>query len=793
MAASDRTRRYVREYDRAFRRLTENASEGFWISDPEFRTIYVNPAFGEIWGRPREQLYGDPETVLESIHPEDRERVERAIEGMIETGEFDEVYRVRRPDGSVRWVHDRGFPVRNDEGEVVDVAGIATDATDRKRVESELRRQRDHVEWLVETSPVMILAMDASRTITFANERAKEMAGVDDIAGTPFAEFPWELIEDGEALPPDRRPFAIIRERGEPAYGLEYRARIGGRERWLSINGAPLYEDGEFAGGVFATEDVTDRKRREESLSALHETSRGMMRADSKAAIHELAVSAAGDLLSFPGTASYRLVPDEYALRPAARGPEAGAFVEEGPIDDGPIWEAFVEGEVVEGAGLTAIGLGAHGALALPEGELDDESRSLMGVLCHNAEAALDRTDREDVLRTQSEALRRTNDELERLDHVVDLVRDVTGALIRAGSRAEVATTVCERLAAADQYRFAWIGDERGEPTAWAGVTESALAGIERPGSGYEPPAERALRTGELAVERGLLEAGHPDRRADALSCNYRSVAAVPLEHRDREYGVLSVYADRDDAFGRDERGVLSELGGTIAHAIDALEARAALASDGVTELRFSIRDPSAITAELAGGAELEHRGTVPQEDGSVRWFVAVDAPPERVERAATGIDRIGDVRTITAEAPTLLDCVVNPPWLLSPFLERGATVTSLAVSGGTTTVVAEAGSETDVRSLREALDSRYAAVELTGRRDLDRPPRTREERRSSIQGGLTDRQREILRVAHASGYFETPRRTTGAELAERLDINRSTFHRTLRAAEQTTFDALLE
>lgn len=51
----------------------------------------------------------------------------------------------------------------------------------------------------------------------------------------------------------------------------------------------------------------------------------------------------------------------------------------------------------------------------------------------------------------------------------------------------------------------------------------------------------------------------------------------------------------------------------------------------------------------------------------------------------------------------------------------------------------------------------------------------------------------EILRVAHASGYFETPRRTTGAELAERLDINRSTFHRTLRAAEQTTFDALLE
>ncbi|MFC7009202.1 PAS domain-containing protein [Halalkalicoccus salilacus] len=93
--------RYLREHEREFRRLTEHANEVFWIGDPRrFGTVYANAAFEEVWGRPREELYENPETLLESIHPEDRERVVDAVENEIERGGFDETYRIERPDGS---------------------------------------------------------------------------------------------------------------------------------------------------------------------------------------------------------------------------------------------------------------------------------------------------------------------------------------------------------------------------------------------------------------------------------------------------------------------------------------------------------------------------------------------------------------------------------------------------------------------------------------------------------------------------------------------------------------------
>ncbi|ADJ16388.1 PAS domain S-box protein [Halalkalicoccus jeotgali] len=805
-----RERRHLHEHERAFRRFTENADEGFWISDPDFRTISVNSAFEEIWGRPHEVLCGDSGAVIEAIHPEDRERVEQGITHMTETGEFDETYRVQRPDGTVRWVHDRGFPVYDSAGEFVNIAGIATDVTERRRIGAELRRNRARTERIVETSPVMLLVLGADRIITFANERAEELAGVEDVAGTPFERFPWELLgpdggeksdesdgpwpENREPVSSDRKPFALVRERERPVYDLQYPAWIGGTFRWLDINGAPLFDDGEFDGAVFAVEDVTDRKRRERALAALHESSREMMRADSSEAVYEVAVAAADDALALSRVACYRLEPEGYALEPAAHSAAATEFVEENDrIESGPIWEAFVEGRLIRGTGHAAIPLGSHGVFVLLNPAA--ESLSPVRILCNNAEAALDRTDREGVLQAQSETLRRANDELERLNVLTDLVRDVTTALVRADSREEIAATVCERLAASERYRFAWIGDETGSPTAWAGITEAALAGIAAAGSDAEcePPAARALSSADddPVVEGDLLSGADPDRRADALSNGYRSVAAVALTHHGRTYGVLSVYADREGAFTGDEREVLSELGRTVGYAIDAVEARTALTSDGVTELRVSIDDPGALPVELAGSAELDHRGLVPRADGSISWFVAVEASLDRVRETAAEDDRIESLQELLTEGTTLVECAVRSPCLFTPFVEHGATITAVTVEGTRTVITAEA-TAADSRALSAALEREYDA-EPIGKRTFDRPPRTREERRGEATGKLTDRQREILEIAHHSGYFETPRRITGAELAERLGVNRSTFHRTLRAAEQATFEALLE
>lgn len=416
------------------------------------------------------------------------------------------------------------------------------DVTDPEYVESEHRRESDHMERILDTCPVTILVIDTDRTIVFGNKRAKEVMGAGEIAGTPLESCPWELLEDGEPAPMERRPFDIVRERDEPVYDLRYRAQVGEGTRWLSINGAPLYDEGEFDGAVFAIEDITDRQHRDSTLSVLHETMRAMMRADSADEIHDLAVRAMSDLCPDSRVVSYQFDTDEFYLRPAAHSPSATNCVElQRRLEGGPIHSAFVEETIVH-EGITAIPLGSHGVLAFLR-EIDDGVLALARVLCNDAEAALDRTAREGVLRTQSGRLQQANEALERRNHVIDLMRNVTDALVRATSREEIEEETCKRLATANPYRFAWIGKGKPPtPTAWAGITESELGGISNEKSGVESTA-RALATGEVVLDRPAEKPTEFGKRTDARAIEVRSTAAVPIIYRDRTYGVLSVCA----------------------------------------------------------------------------------------------------------------------------------------------------------------------------------------------------------------------------------------------------------
>lgn len=117
-----------------FRQLTETMREVFWMTNPEKNTmLYISPGYEEIWGRSRQSLYSNPTSWLDAIHPEDRERVMHAAMTKQMTGEYDEEYRIVRPDGSIRWIRDRAYPVRDDQGNVYRVTGIATDITEWKK------------------------------------------------------------------------------------------------------------------------------------------------------------------------------------------------------------------------------------------------------------------------------------------------------------------------------------------------------------------------------------------------------------------------------------------------------------------------------------------------------------------------------------------------------------------------------------------------------------------------------------------------------------------------------------
>ena len=114
-----------------FRQLAENIKEVFWLTDVEHKEMmYISPAYEELWGRSCDSLYRHPESWKDAIHPDDRERVEAATQ-LEASGKYDEEYRIVRQDGTTRWIHDRAFPIRDEDGLVYRIAGIAENVTEQ--------------------------------------------------------------------------------------------------------------------------------------------------------------------------------------------------------------------------------------------------------------------------------------------------------------------------------------------------------------------------------------------------------------------------------------------------------------------------------------------------------------------------------------------------------------------------------------------------------------------------------------------------------------------------------------
>jgi len=136
-----RTGQSLRESEERFRQMTDSIDEVFWMTDPGRNALlFISSAFERIWGRTCKSLYESPGIWEQSIHPDDHDRVLAEITRRQETGDFDETYRIARPDGSIRWIHDRAFPVLDASGAVIRIAGVAQDVTERKDLEARFFR-----------------------------------------------------------------------------------------------------------------------------------------------------------------------------------------------------------------------------------------------------------------------------------------------------------------------------------------------------------------------------------------------------------------------------------------------------------------------------------------------------------------------------------------------------------------------------------------------------------------------------------------------------------------------------
>jgi PAS domain S-box-containing protein len=119
----------LRASEEQFRQLAEHIQEAFWIAAPDFsQVLYISPTYETLWGRSCASLYADPSTLVSAVLDSDRPRL---LSALATRREFDEECRIVRPDGVVRWVRLRGFPIRHEMGAVYRIAGIAEDITER--------------------------------------------------------------------------------------------------------------------------------------------------------------------------------------------------------------------------------------------------------------------------------------------------------------------------------------------------------------------------------------------------------------------------------------------------------------------------------------------------------------------------------------------------------------------------------------------------------------------------------------------------------------------------------------
>jgi two-component system, sensor histidine kinase and response regulator len=275
----------LREAEERFGQMAENIHEIFWVMDARFeRVLYISPAYEEIWGRSRQSLYDQPPGLsLETIHPDDRDQaranMEQNLRGLPTSGEF----RVIRPDGSIRWVRTRTFPLKGKDGSLSRICGLSEDITERKRAQEELSQANSRLELAVRGSNVGI--WDVTLTDgTFENGRLFAVNLWERLGYAPDTQM--EMAERIAMWHPEdrERVLGAVRAclRGErPDFEAEFRVQNrDGSYQWRLHRGVAVRDAaGAPVRFIGSSVDITELMRVEEELRRAKESAESANRA----------------------------------------------------------------------------------------------------------------------------------------------------------------------------------------------------------------------------------------------------------------------------------------------------------------------------------------------------------------------------------------------------------------------------------------------------------------------------------------------------------------------------------
>ena len=593
--------------------------------------------------------------------------------------------------------------------------------------------------------------------------------------------------------------------------------RPDGDPVWIEVNLRRIHLGGRPRVYVTAR-DVTGRRRRERARDALLSTTRELMTMTAKESILSTAVETARELFGATVNRAYLLEESAEARRPVAATDDARATLSDAdltvdvtvddlifPRSSDRRYDLSEAADAPDGLSTDLrVPLGEHGVLyaGVTEGDrFDRYDLDLAQILAAHVGGALDRADRDRLLRDRERQLADQRDELESLNDMNEVIRDVNQALVHVSTREEIERLVCEQFGTADQYQFAWLGrydleDETVTPRFWAGVGDGYVT--DSPVSVAEDPVlAEAVENRGVTVEPDIARSDLPDERIDmARSRGYRSVAAVPITYQNILYDVLVVYAESREAFGPKERDVIAELGETIGYAINTAQRRSSRIDTGAVELTFTLRDSSSLLVDFSEAVDcgVELVGRSLRSDGRLHLFVRADDTDEAAVAAwVDGVSTVDDLRTLGEGDDRVYEVAIRESPLVEYVADHGATLSTASAEKGRARVVVEVRENADVRRLVERFETEFDGAQLVSRSDVTDREEEDGDPWSALTARLTDRQREVLQVAYHSGFFEWPRSQNGEEVAGVLGITQPTFHQHLRVGQRELLAGVFE